>query len=1102
MKSNSCKNNRRAMMALLLCTGFIAMHPLAMSAKEDVSSLNVVQQQKFVTGVIKDATGEPVIGANVREQSNPTNGTITDLDGKFSLSVAKATKLEISFIGYKTVVVDAVPGKSIDVVLEDDTEMLQEVVVVGYGTMRKKDLTGSVVQINANKVADQNPTSVQDVLRGTPGLQIGYDASAKGSDASIQLRGQNSLGTNASPMIVLDGMAFYGELSEINPDDIAQIDVLKDASSAAIYGAKAAAGVIIITTKKGKQGKPIINVGANLSVANKSDYRDYYDAAGYLKFHQDWRKMYYTYGQGEDGLYGYYQAKDGNGNLLYPEGYYDDPRTMSAAEQSAWASNIGVSGIGLSEGESMLSLFARRLEFNNSPLMMENFLNGRMVDWNDYTFRTGFNQDYNASISGATERVNYYFSLGYINNEGAVQGNEYNAFRSNMKINAKITDWLEVGANVNFQDRSDGDIQVSLGSNYWDNNMLRNSPYASMYTEDGGYEQYPMSGLPTNGGYNYYHYRQYYDLEKGYTVLNTIFNAKVTLPAGFTYQFNIAPRYQWYYNRYWMSADLPNSSASSQGVDRGWSKNFDWNLNNTITWDKIFGDHHFTATLVQEAEEHRYWSDVINARNITPSDNLGFHYTQGANKTQSSFSTNDSHYTAASYLGRLFYSFKDRYMFTGTFRRDGYSGFGANNPWGNFGSVGVSWVFSEESFMADTHDWMDMGKLRLSWGTNGNREFGDVYSTLANLALAGGNMVYYQNGNSNVVNPLYMSRLAAPNLEWEKTQAWNVGLDFSFLNGRLTANMDYYFKKTTDMIMSQRLPNFSGFSSIMANLGEVQNQGFEIALNSTNIQNEKFTWNTSAGFSINKNKINHIYYDYDENGVEKDDTSNGWFIGQPIGTIWYYETDGVWQNTPEDIKAAALVGQKPGDPKVVNHYTEDDQILEDGTRIPVYNDNDKVYQGTTAPPIYWNLRNDFTLWKDLTLSISFYSYMGHKSQAGYWLNQENGGSQVTNGFNVAAREYWTPDNPTNDYCRLNAAGPNTGLAGGVDKVYNRSFVRLDDITIGYNLPQKWTKKFMVDRIRLTASCKNVCTFDSWEYGDPETGGLATRTFNFGINVTL
>lgn len=397
------------MMALLLCTGFIVTQPISVMAEEIMIFAQTAQQQKqSVSGVIKDATGEPVIGASVLEKGT-TNGTITDFDGRFTLNVIPGTTLIISYIGYKTVEMKTVAGQPINLTLTEDSEMLEEVVVVGYGTMRKKDLTGSVVQINPSKIADQNPTSVQDVLRGTPGLQIGYDASAKGSDASILLRGQNSLGTNASPMIVLDGMAFYGELSEINPDDIAQIDVLKDASSAAIYGAKAAAGVIIITTKKGKEGKPVINVGANLSVSRKSDYRDYFDAAGYLKFHQDWRKMYYTYGQGEDGLYDYYQAKDGSGNLLYPAGYYDDPRTLTEGEQKAWASNIGVSGIGLSEGESMLGLFARRLEFNNSPMMMENFLNGRMVDWNDATFRTGFNQDYNASISGATERVNLSF---------------------------------------------------------------------------------------------------------------------------------------------------------------------------------------------------------------------------------------------------------------------------------------------------------------------------------------------------------------------------------------------------------------------------------------------------------------------------------------------------------------------------------------------------------------------------------------------------------------------------------------------------------------------------------------------------------------------
>ena len=532
-----------------------------MALMMNVSYLSAQNSQVTVTGTVEDPLG-PVIGASVVEKGVPSNGCITDINGNFSLKANPNATLIISFVGYKTVEIPLKGQRTVKVALQEDSEMLDEVVVVGYGTMRKKDLTGSVVQINPSKIADSNPGSVQDVLRGTPGLQIGYDASAKGSDASIQLRGKNSLGTDAKPMIVLDGMAFYGELSEINPDDIGQIDVLKDASSAAIYGAKAAAGVIIITTKKGKLGKPIINVSANLAVNKKSAYRDYYNASGYLRYRQDWYKMVNTYGQGEDGLYGYYNVMASNNTVAYPQGYYDNPTNMTAAEQDAWASASGASGFGPSDGESMLSLFARRLTLDVSPLVYNNFLAGNTFDWYDSTFRTGINQDYNASISGATDKINYYLSVGYMDNEGAVQGNEYHAFRSNMKINAKITDWLEIGANVNFQDRSDGDIQVSLGSNYWDANMLRNSPYASMYDENGGYEQYPMSGAATNGGYNYYFDRQYYDLEKGYTVLNTIFNAKVTLPLGFTYQFNIAPRYQWFYDRYFMSADLPDASAA------------------------------------------------------------------------------------------------------------------------------------------------------------------------------------------------------------------------------------------------------------------------------------------------------------------------------------------------------------------------------------------------------------------------------------------------------------------------------------------------------------------------------------------------------------
>jgi len=1057
------------------------------------ASVQDVQQNGIVNGQVVDKTGEPVIGATIKVNGSNV-GTVTDLDGNFELrDVPSGGVLSISYIGYKTLEISYKAGQRINAVIEEDSETLQDVVVVGYGTMRKKDLTGSVVQIDPSKIADQNPGSVQDILRGTPGLQIGFDSSAKGSGASIQLRGQNSLYTDGShnaPLIILDGMQFNGDLSEINPDDIAQIDVLKDASSAAIYGAKAASGVIIITTKKGKEGKPVISLSMNLAANSKAQYRDMFDADEYMTYREDWFKAQ-TYGYDANGKWGYYGENSG-----IPAGYYDNVNNISkyGLSQEQWSS-IGPKT--LQSGESMLSLYARRMGLDaDAALVMQNFLDGKTYNWEDATFQTGFNQDYNASISGATDKVNYYMSFGYLNNEGAIQGDEYNAYRANMKINANITNWLEVGANVNFQDRSDTSQPVPLGSNYWDDNQLRESPYASRYNADGTENQYPRSGNPTNGGYNYHFNQQYIDLEKGYTVLNTIFNAKVKLPYGFTYQFNIAPRFQWFYDRYWMSAELPNSDPATRGSNRNSSKTFNWNLNNTLTWDYTFNkEHHFTVTLVQEAEENRYWSDNISARNITPTDVLGFHYIAGASKEQSSFSTNDTHSTAAAYLGRLFYGYKDRYMFTGTLRRDGYSAFGQNNPWANFWSIGGSWVFSEEKFMEGTSSWLDYGKLRLSYGTNGNRSLANTYLALSNLSN-GGLYAYYKYGSTSqeVLNALRVDRLGNPNLEWEKTSSWNFGLDFSVLNRRLSGNIDFYHKRTHDMIMGQRLPNFTGFSSITTNLGEVTNTGVEITLRSVNVDTENFKWNTSLGFSYNKNKIKHLYYEYDEDGKELDDTSNGWFIGKPIGEIWYWKTDGIWQ--ADEAEEAAKVNQKPGDPKVVNSYTADDK--EDGT--PVYNDEDRQYLGTTQPPIYWNMRNDFVFFKDFTFSFSMYSYMGHKSLSGNWLNGDNSGSLFTNTCNVYKKDYWTPDNPTNKYARLNAVGP-SGVTG-IQKLYNRSFVRLDNITFGYTLPRELTGKWGIQRVHVTAGINNVLTIDSWEYGDPETGGFSNRQFMFGLNVTL
>ena len=1007
--------SKKLCFVMALAAGMISF-PLPTMAEPAVQA---TQQSGVVKGQVTDKNGDPVIGATVKVKNVNNVGTVTDFEGNFNLKAApNSGTLVVSYIGFKTKEIAYRNGQTLNITIEEDAETLQEVVVVGYGTMRKKDLTGSVVQIDPSKMADQNPGSVQDLLRGTPGLQIGFDSSAKGSSASIQLRGQNSLytsGSHNSPLIILDGMQFAGELSEINPDDIEQIDVLKDASSAAIYGAKAASGVIIITTKKGKQGKPTINVSMNLAANSKAAYRDVFSASEYMTYREDWYKAQ-TYGYREDGTWGYYGKDSG-----IPTGYYDNFNNISqyGLTQDQWASNGPKT---LQAGESLLSLYARRMGFDaDASVVMENFLAGKTYNWEDATFRTGFNQDYNASISGATDNVNYYLGFGYLKNQGAIQGDDYHAYRANMKINAKITNWLEVGANVNFQDRSDESQAVPLGSNYWDDNQLRESPYASRYDENGNEMQYPRTGNPTNGGYNYHFLQQYIGLEKGYTVLNTIFNAKVTLPFGITYQFNIAPRYQWFYDRYWMSAELPNSDPATRGVNRNSSKTFNWNLNNTLTWDRTFANlHHVTVTLAQEAEENRYWSDNISARNITPTDVLGFHYISGANKEQSSFSTNDTHYTAAAYLGRVFYGFMDRYMLTATVRRDGYSAFGQNNPWANFWSLGASWILSEEKFAQDWK-WLDMAKLRLSYGTNGNRSLADTYLALSNLAN-GGLYAYYKYGSTSqeVLNALSVDRLGNPNLEWEKTSSWNFGIDFAVLDKRLSGSIDLYHKKTHDMIMAQRLPNFTGFSSITTNLGEVTNTGFEITLNTRNIETKDFKWGTSLGFSYNKNKIKHLYYEYDEDGKEMDDTSNGWFIGKPIGEIWYWKTDGIWQ--ADEAEQAALVNQKPGDPKVVNVYTEDDKIRADGTRVPVYNDKDRVYQGTTQPPIYWNMRNDFQ-YKDFTFSFSMYSYMGHKSRAGYWLNGDNSGSMFTQTCNTYKKEYWTPENPTNDYARLNAVGP-------------------------------------------------------------------------------
>ena len=1085
----------------------------------------MLAQSQSVTGRVTDAsTGEPLVGVNVEVKGTKT-GTITDIDGNFALNVPSNATLTFIYLGYQNKDLPIEGRKVIEVALTENTRQLDEVVVIGYGTMRRKDLTGAVTQIRPERYMTENPTTIQDILRGTPGLAVSFDATAKGG-GTMELRGQrsvytkdangNALPDHNSPLIVLDGMIFYGDLSEINPDDIGQIDILKDASAAAIYGAKAASGVIIITTKKGELGKPKVNVISNIGYTMKGVDRKPYGPEGYLQYYEDWNT---TPTYGVNPTTGNYEAyASGNiGNTpsnKMPE-FYVNPNRLKGVSLDAWRAYTN-NAAGISDNE----IWARRIGLANKTL--DNYLAGKTYNWYDRTFRTGFNQDHNISISGASDKMNYYMSLGYLSNEGIVNYNYFKAVRSIIKVDGEVNKWLSIGANVNFQDRTESDLMNmdNIGGSdmfNWQTSILGNSPYALPYDDNGNLIAHPMRETTGYiGGYNADFDVQYKKLERGTTALNPILSAKIKLPYNITYTFNVSPRYQWYYNRYWQSSQHPNWASTNGMVDRIQQKRFDWSLNNTINWDYTFAKiHHVNVTLAQEAEERQSWQDEIHARDITPTDALGFHRTDNSNPLKTTWKSDDSRETADGMLARLFYSYNDRYMVTGSVRRDGYSAFGTSNPRATFFSAAAAWTFTNEKFFR----WepLNHGKLRLSWGQNGNRLLENPYLALANLLPGNSQQGYINSGNSNYVlyQTLKMDRMANPKLKWEYTEAKNLGLDLSFLKSRFNATAEFYIMNTNDMIMRQTLPGFSGFTNITTNLGQVENKGFEISLNSQNIKTHDFEWSTSFGYSKNKNTIKHLYYQYtatldDQGNVtgmqEVNDITNKWFIGQPVSAIWDYRVTGIWQAS--EVDEAKRYGQRPGDPKVANNYTADDKQNADGTTTPVYNDKDKEFLGQTAAPIHWSLRNDFVFFKDFTFTFNIYSNWGAKCLNTNYLNRDNTTAEITNNFNVYMKDYWTPEHPTTEFARLNANGPSTVPAPG--KLYDRSFVRLENIALGYSLPRLLTSKWDVEKVKIFASIRNAAVWaKDWKYWDPETyndgdrynlKGFAPRTYSVGINI--
>ncbi|GAA5221600.1 TonB-dependent receptor [Membranihabitans marinus] len=1015
---------------------------------------------KTIEGTVTDNTGAPLIGVTIAVEDG-SNGTATDFDGKYAISLdANQSKLIYSYVGYTSQTIEINDRSKIDVVLEVDAIGLEEIVVVGYGTVRKKDLTGAVSQIDADKLNKEATNNITDMLRGSmPGLNVNFSTSPKGisSASDLEVRGQTTVRKDSdanksanAPLVVLDGMIYGGDLADINPSDIATFDILKDASSAAIYGSRASNGVILITTKRGKSGKPRINVSSSVGFVGLSGQEiDPMNGEQFI----EWR------------IAGF---ESNERKHLDNPGYYDDPNSLpSGVSLDQWKAYDGSS-----QASDLTGIWLNRIGF--SPVEIANYESGSTINWKDYEYQSGMRQDHNISISGSSNRLNYYWSLGYVDNEGHRYNDRWNALRSRLNFEATITDYLKVGTNTQFSTKDESPILSS-------NNLLNVTPYASFYEDDGVTIAYAPTGNISSSRHPWLDY-VYRDRYYNRNAINTKLYATVTLPLGFTFTSEYIPRIQWdrEYNHW--SSDHPDWGNEGGRAERRNYSSYEWQMNNILKWNKEIGVHRFDLTLLQNAEKFQSWSDKVRRNNFLPSDVLGYNQI-GAATQDVEITSDDGYETGDALMARLNYVFMDRYMVTGSFRRDGYSAFGQKNPHANFGSIALGWLISEESFF--NVNAIDLLKLRLSYGTNGNRSIGR-YSALSDLSS--GNYVQIINGQPVYVSQLYSNRLANSDLKWEKTGAYNLGIDYSLFNGRINGNIEAYYMQTKDLLIERSLPDVVGYDLVFSNLGQVDNRGFEFTLNTVNISNKDFSWTNGFSMAFNRNEVVHLYGDTEDvlddagNVIgqrEIDDESNGWFIGHALDQIWDYNVLGIWQE--DEREEATKYSRAPGDFK-----------LEDVNNDGVYTNADKTFQGYKKPQLRLSLRNDIT-YKNWDFSMKFYSYLGYYSANNHLKNNDvfyDRGSS----YNAP---YWTPENPSNKWARVESY--ETGFT-----VYeNNSFIRLDNVSLSYSVPSKWLDLVNIEQARLSFVMQNPTVWaPSWSWMDPEVQGYAPSSYNFKLNLTL
>ncbi|NEW80755.1 MAG: SusC/RagA family TonB-linked outer membrane protein [Mariniphaga sp.] len=976
----------------------------------------IAAQQKKVSGKVTDNTGATLPGASVVVKGT-TMGVITDNNGAYSLpSVPEDAILQFSFVGMKMQEI-AVGGKAtINVVLAEDAIGIEEVVAIGYGTMKKSDLTGAAVSANIEAFRESPNTNIMQSLKGTvPGLQIGQVTEA-GAEPSLSVRGQTTLSGSTNPLIVLDGIIYRGRITDINPSDIQAVDVLKDASSMAIYGAQAANGVFLITSKKGKaQRKPIINLSSSFSTQSPTSNARLLNREEVLQKVRD---------------------------IEYKRSYLGPDYTQPKPDWNYSNSELNPT-------------YRAGIDANTD------------FDWYGEATSPGYIIDNQISINGGTESTTYFISGGNTAQKGFILNDKYKRNSARINIKTDITNWFSIGANVFGSFTNYSGLSPNMES------LAFSSPLISSKDENGDYSVNPFNSFQLNPFLS-----PSADDKETNNNLSGNFFAIISVPQikGLTYQINYSNNLRTGYHA--------NSNIYGAGLTGSAYKNnnstLDAMLDNIITYDKkINSDHSIKVTLVAGYNKINYEATRAQGSNIP---NLGLSYNSLEQAIVQEINSDAWSESSIYQMGRVNYNFKNKYLLTGTVRRDGFSGFAQNKKFGIFPSIGAGWVLTEESFFKVPV--ITYFKLRGSYGINGNQT--GRYSSLARISAEDGSKYVFGDGSSTAIGQS-VSTLPNNNLGWETTTGFNMGLDFAILNNRIRGNVEYYTTKTSDLLWDKVLPTLTGFNQIKTNLGEIANQGLEFAIQTTPVKTSDFSWNLDVNFSANKNKIVKLLgEDLNGDGKEDDLISSGLFIGQSIGTIYDYEVNGLWQLTDQipagyGLGRYRIVDQNPGDTYAIK--AEDDRKI----------------LGRKEPAYQFGIQNTLN-YKNFTLRFFINSIQGGKDGYRKANNPDGmpgttGTAQNQNWFNFY--DYWSVSNPNAKYP---ASWIPTAIGGSA--YYSRSFVRLQDVSFAYNLKSATAKQIGLNSLKVFVSGKNLLTFTKWDGWDPETGQGIRNNAEFSGAPTL